>query len=224
MRRSYARFAALGATLLAVLAAQANPALAHEGRKVGKYEFLVGFGDEPAYAGGKNSVALFLSTAADHKPVTELGDSLKVTVEKDGQSLPLEIEPNFEVGEFGTPGDYRAWFFPTRPGKYTFHFTGSIGGQHVDESFTSSPTGFSEVETSAEKEFPAKDPSTADLGQRLDRELPRLTSAQAVQDKRVTDVDSTARQALAAGIAGTALGFLGVLLALLSWLSWRRRA
>jgi hypothetical protein len=207
--------------VLAIGAMQAGPAAAHEGRKVGKYMFVVGFGDEPAYAGQQNSVVLFLSTAADSKPVLDLGDTLKVAVEKDGQTLPLEVEPNFEVGEFGTPGDYRGWFFPTRPGKYTFHFTGSVKGQAVDESFTSSPTGFDEVENPTDKEFPAKDPSTADLGQRLDRELPRLTSQGQVQAVIVRDTRDTARRALALGIAGTALGFLGVLFGLLAW---RRRA
>lgn len=221
MQRRCARFAALAAGLLVVTAVQGGTASAHEGRKVGKYMFVVGFGDEPAYAGSKNSVVLFLSTAADDKPVTDLGDTLKVSVEKDGQTLPLEVEPNFEVGEFGTPGDYRAWFFPTRPGKYTFHFTGSVKGQNVDESFTSSPTGFDEVSTPTDKEFPAKDPSTADLAQRLDREVPRLTSSLAAQRVLLRDTRDKARQAQTLGIAGTALGFLGVLLALLSW---RRRA
>jgi hypothetical protein len=221
MQRRYARFAALVTGMLAIAATGAGPAEAHEGRKVGKYMFAVGFGNEPAYAGEQNSVQLFLHTAADDKPVLDLGDTLKVAVEQNGQTLPLEVVPDFEVGEFGTPGDYRAWFFPTRPGKYTFHFTGSIKGQQVDESFTSSPTGFSEVESPAAKEFPAKDPSTADLGQRLDRELPRLASAGQSQAVLLRDTRDTARRALAVGVAGTALGFLGVLLALLSW---RRRA
>jgi hypothetical protein len=222
MRHVHARrLAALTTGLLAATALLAGTASAHEGRKFGKYSVAVGFGDEPAYAGERNSVQLLLFTAADDKPVVDLGDTLKVSVEKDGQTLPLEIEPNFEVGEFGTPGDYRAWFFPTRSGAYTFHFTGSIKGQQVDESFTSSASGFSEVESPADKEFPAKDPSTADLGQRLDREVPRLNAALAAQDKRLADARDTADLSRTLGIAGIAVGLVGVVLAVTAR---RRRA
>jgi hypothetical protein len=58
----------------------AGPASAHEERKVGNYVFHVGFGDEPAYAGAKNSVQMLLHDAKTDKPVTDLGDSLKVDV------------------------------------------------------------------------------------------------------------------------------------------------
>lgn len=209
--------AVLASGLLALSVAMSGTASAHEGRKVGAYMFVVGWGDEPAYAGSKNSVQLFLSTAADDKPVVDLGDTLKVAVEKDGQSLPLEVEPDFEVGEFGTPGDYRAWLFPTRPGSYTFHFTGTVKGQRVDESFTSKPTGFSEVEAPTDKQFPVKDPSTADLGTRLDRELPRLTTSVADQgralDAKVRDARDAANQARIIGLAGLVVGVAGVGLA-----------
>lgn len=214
------RVAVLCLGLLGTSVVLSGTASAHEDRKVGKYTFAVGFGDEPAYAGQRNSVQLLLHTT-DDKAVVDLGDTLQVTVEKDGQTLPLEIEPDFEVGEFGTPGDYRAWFFPTRPGVYTFHFTGSIKGQKVDEKFTSSDTTFDRVKAPTDKEFPAKDPSNADLGQRLNREVPRLTAALADNARVLRDTRSLARKGEALGVAGTALGFLGVLLALFAW---RRRA
>lgn len=46
------------------------------------------------------------------------------------------------MGGSGTPGDYRGWLIPTRPGKYTFHFTGTIKGDPIDERITASPTTF----------------------------------------------------------------------------------
>ncbi|MFL6249057.1 MAG: hypothetical protein ACJ75N_00755 [Actinomycetes bacterium] len=93
----------------------AGPAAAHEATTVGKYHFVVGFGDEPAYAGEKNSVQLLLADAND-KPVTDLTDTLKVEVSTgDTEPLALSMEPFFEVGEFGTPGDYRGFFIPTAP-------------------------------------------------------------------------------------------------------------
>lgn len=58
----------LAGLLLPLLAA---PAAAHGERKVGSYNFVVGFGTEPAYAGVPNSVQLILSSGG--KPVTDLG-------------------------------------------------------------------------------------------------------------------------------------------------------
>jgi len=170
--------AAIGlASLLVPLAAA--PAFAHEERDFNGFHAEVGFGDEPPYIGEKNSVQLILSTKVG-KPVTDLGDSLQVEVSTAGnQPMKLALEPNFEVGGDGTPGDYRAWFIPTTPGKYTFHFTGTTKGQNVDQSFTSSSTGFDEVKDPSGVEYPAKDPTSGQVAARLDREVPRLESATA---------------------------------------------
>ena len=43
---------ALAATMTVMMA---SPALAHEARTVGAYHFLVGWGEEPVYAGTRNS-------------------------------------------------------------------------------------------------------------------------------------------------------------------------
>jgi hypothetical protein len=117
----------------------AAPADAHEQRDIGPYHVEVGFGDEPPYAGFPNSVQFILTDAKTGKPVTNLGNSLKVAVTYGTKTEPLALVPNFEVGGDGVPGDYRAWFIPTAPGTYAFHFTGSIQGTNVDETFTSSP-------------------------------------------------------------------------------------
>ena len=197
----------------------AGAALAHEERAVGKYHFAVGFGDEPAYTGQKNSIQLLLAEAND-KPVVALGDTLKVEVAFGDQKMDLTLEAHFEVGEFGTPGDYRAWFFPTRPGDYTFHFTGSIKGQDVDETFTSSPTTFSPVTDPTQVGFPAKDPTTAQLAQRLDREVPRLTSAIAAER---SSAKKNADSAKTVGYVGTGVGALAVVLAAIALATSRRR-
>ena len=209
----------LGLTTVIVLAV-VGPAMAHEEREVGKYHFAVGFGDEPAYTGQKNSVQLILADASD-KPVTDLGDTLKVEVIVGTQTLALALEPDFEVGEFGTPGDYRAWFFPTQPGDYTFHFTGAIKGQDVDESFTSSPTTFSSVVDPTQVEFPTKEPTAGQVAQRLDREVPRINNAIASQTKAARD---DARSAKTIGFIGIGVGALGVILAAGALVAGRRRA
>jgi hypothetical protein len=196
-----------------LLALGAAPASAHEGRRVGRYEFVVGFGDEPAYAGQKNSVQLILSDAATHKPVVDLGDTLKVDVTAGNTDTPkmgMSVEPNFEVGEFGTPGDYRAFFIPTAAGAYTFHFTGTIKGQQVDQKFTSGPQTFSEVQDPTEVEFPSKDPTTGQLSARVDRETQRLTAAVAASEQRARDANDAAGTARLLAIVGVVVGALGL--------------
>jgi hypothetical protein len=208
---------ALGA-LVGVLAASAlfliawaGPALAHEEREVGKYKLAVGFGDEPAYAGLKNSVQLFLSDKATGDPIVDLGPTLKVEISFGNQTGPtLTMEPNFEVGEFGTPGDYDAFFFPTRPGNYTFHLTGSIKGQKIDERFTSSPSTFSSIENPQSVEFPAKDPTNGQIADRIGREFPRIDAALADQQRSLQGKIDSAKTlgliGLIVGVAGLVVG------------------
>jgi hypothetical protein len=211
MRKRIASIAAaVGLAGMLVTFTGAGPASAHEERKIGKYHVEVGFGDEPAYTGEKNSVQMLLHDAND-KPVTDLGDTLEVDVTQAGstddtQKLSMTMGPNFEVGEDGTPGDYRAWFIPTAPGPYTFHFTGSIKGQAVDEKFTSSPTTFDEVQDPTQVEFPAKDPTTGQLSARVDRENQRLNQALADTRRQARDEAGTARLIAIVGVVVGALG------------------
>jgi hypothetical protein len=178
MRVSFAVFAVfLGIALPLVIQGTAT---AHEERKVGPYQLAVGWADEPTYVGFKNAVELLLKDAKG-KPVVNLGDTLKVEVIfGDQKSGLLTLAPAFDVEEgFGTPGDYQASLIPTRPGTYTFHFVGSIKGQRVDQAFTSSEKTFDSPRAPSEVEFPAKDPSTADLASRVERLGPRVDTAQA---------------------------------------------
>ena len=182
------RFIARSVTLLLVggaslAGAAVAPASAHETRAGGPVRFVVGWGDEPTYTGFKNSVQVTVSEASG-APVTDLGDTLTVEVIKGEDKTTLPLVPNFRVGAFGTPGDYRAWLTPTRPGGYTFHLVGTVRGQKVDETFTSSKTTFNDVEDVTTIAFPAKDPSTGQLATRIDREVPRLeTALQEAEDR-----------------------------------------
>ncbi|HJT38265.1 MAG TPA: hypothetical protein VJ818_07560 [Actinomycetota bacterium] len=206
MRRSI-RCVLVAAALCSFVVAAASPALAHEVRKVGTFQFTVGWGDEPAYTGLKNSVQLILKDRSG-KPVTDLTDTLKVTVIFQGQTQSFPLEPTFDPDtRLGTPGDYRAWLIPTRPGNYTFLFTGSIHGQKIDESFTSSPTTFDPVKAPAEVEFPAKDPTNADLSTLVQQVNVRTAMAKDVADKG----KSTAGTALILGVIGVVLGAGGLL-------------
>jgi hypothetical protein len=210
--------AALAGLLIPLLA---GPASAHEERTVGKYHFVVGFGDEPTYAGEKNSVILLLSDAND-QPVTDLTDTLKVAVSTGtAEPLQLSMEPNFEVGEFGTPGDYRAWFIPTTPGAYSFHFTGSIKGQKVDQTFKSGPTTFDEAKDPAEIQYPVKQPTGGQLATRADRETTRINTALAAERDQAK---SDAASARTLAIIGLVVGALGLVVGVVALARGRRPA
>ena len=213
--RLVGRIASVGMVLglsALLVGAWAGPAGAHEGRQVGRYRFVVGFGDEPAYAGQKNSVQLLLSDARG-KPVTDLGDTLEVMVMAGRQTQDLTLEPFFEVGEFGTPGDYRAFFIPSTPGTYTFHFHGTIAGQKVERDFTSGPKTFGNVQDPAQAAFPKlNQPSNAQIAQRLDRETARLDSAAGASERRMRETTSRVTVLSILGPFGLLLGLFGMVM------------
>lgn len=207
-----------GIVLVLVLAAvvmAAAPAWAHEERVVGKYKVAVGFGSEPAYSGLENSVQLLVSDARTDKPVTDIGNDLKVEVVYGHSSMTLPIEPDFEVGEFGTPGDYRAWFFPTEPGRYTFRFVGSINKQSFNQSFTSGPKTFSDVDDPSTVQFPVKVPPANELAQRIDNGARQAASS-------ASSARSDASTARTLGLSGLIVAIVALVLGALSLFRSRR--
>jgi hypothetical protein len=203
------------ATATGWIAISAAPASAHEAREVGAYRFLVGWGAEPAYVGQQNSVQLVLSDGRG-KPVTDLGDGLKVEVIYHSASITLALEPTFDPDSgFGMPGDYRAWFFPTAPGDYAFHFTGRIGTQSIDERFTSGPQTFDPVGDPTQVEFPVKNPTLSELTTAVRRQNPRIDAAMATARHE-------ANGARVLGIVGIAVGVVGVALAMTAVVVARR--
>src|SRR5215211_870707 len=207
---------ALGAAvLLAALAAA--PASAHAEKQAGRYAFVVGFGDEPAYAGQPNSLQVLITR--DGKPATDLAGQLdnlmahayygrKADPKLENAMMPLE--PHFG-DDWGTPGDYRSFFVPTQAGAYTFHLKGKLGGQKVDLVVPSGPETFGDV----------KDPTTAQLAQRLDREATRLTGTVAVATAAQRAAEDTADQARLLALGGLLVGVVGLVVA---GLAWGRRA
>lgn len=192
---------------LSLLLVWPSAARAHEHRRIGAFEMTVGWADEPTFTGFKNGVQLIMRDSAG-KPVTDLGDSIKVEVTFGTQKTAmLPVVPAFGK-RFGTPGDYRAVIVPTRPGNYTFHFVGKIHDQQVDQSFTSSESTFDPVSESTEIEFPAKDPSAGELAGRLERQGPRIEAAQAA----ARDANGAAVQSRLLAILGVVLGAVGIVL------------
>jgi hypothetical protein len=163
----------------------------------------VGWSEEPAYSGLKNSVQV-LVTDATGNPITEVASALNVEVRKGSETITLPLEAS------DTPGEYRAWVTPTRPGTYVVRLTGTVRGQPVDESFTSSNATFNDVEDLGGIQFPARDPSPGEVATRLDRQIPRLEAALRTADDRVERARTAAVVALSLAafslvVAGLAL-------------------
>ena len=206
MRRVLLISALAGAFVLLV----AGPALAHGEYDHGDIAIATGFQTEPAYVGQPNAVELEITKGG--KPVTDVGQGdLKVGVTFGGQSTALSLEPNFEVGEWGTPGDYIASFIPTQPGKYTFTVDGTVGGEQIKYSMTSGPSTFSEVEDPAPAMFPPVDaPTTTDLNAKLDAASTRT-------DASISSAQDAANSAKTVAIIAVVVGLIAIVLAVIGW-------
>jgi hypothetical protein len=208
------------AAVIAVgLALAPTAAFAHAERSAGPYDYEIGFGTEPAYVGQPNSVELILNKGA--KPVNDMTDQLKVSVSFGGQSTDLTFEPNFEAGG---DGDYRAWFVPSQPGKYTFHLTGKLGGTTFDETVTSGPDTFDEVQSIASASFPqVQAPTTDELATRIDQQATRDAAQTKTLQADVASANDAATTAKNVAIVGVVLGAIGIIAAIAA-LATRKRA
>jgi hypothetical protein len=204
------RILVAAAVMGAVLVLPATPASAHESRQVGDYEFVVGWYDEPAFANAKNGPEVTI-TDSRGDPVVE-GVDLQVELGFEDQTMTAELEPAFVVGVFGEPGNYNTDLYPTRPGTWTFTITGTVEDLEVDETFTSGPETFSDIEDPGAVAFPVEDPSNAELADQVDQ------VEQASAEAATPDDVSSARTLAYVGIAA---GILGVLVAVIAL--WRKR-
>jgi hypothetical protein len=187
-RRVLLAWLAIGAMALAI----ASPVLAHEQRTVAGYDMEVGFIDEPVYTGDRSG--LEFSVFKDGQPVLGLESTLTAQVIFEGQSRDLPLSARDD-----SPGWYESVFVPTAAGPYTFHISGAIEGTPIDETFTSSPTGFDEVQAVTSGQFPTALPPIADIA------ADATKGAQAASQVPI---------ALGAGILGIVVGLVGIGLAL----------
>ncbi len=203
------RLCAAAALACALSLIVAVTALAHVQLQAGSYRIALGWASEPTYAGELNAIQVLVSDASGNA-VTDLGPSdLQVVVSVAGQtSQPLTFAPAFDQAEaVGTPGDYRAPLIPTVPGDYTFHLTGTIHGQAVDATATSSDSTFDSVQDPSAVQFPNQVPTGAELATRIQSVDARVASAQS-----------------SAMLVGGAIGVVGIVIALIAlFVAWRAR-
>lgn len=170
-------------------------ALAHERRDVGKYTFVVGFLNEPAYEAQLNGLDLTITTRADNKPVEGAEKTLKaeVIVGGNARSMPLTLTPRFRQ-----PGKYVGDFMPTASGSYIFRIYGTLEGENVDQRFESGPGRFDDVQPISALQFPQK--------------LPDAAAVQA----QVNDAQAAAATARTLALAGIGVGVLGLVVAVVA--------
>lgn len=161
------------ATVVALVTAPSILLVAHDAHVVGRYRLVVGWGEEPAFTGIRNSIVVAITEAAGGGLVSDLGGgSLSAEVSFGNEHAVLPLQP-----AWGHPNEFRAWILPTRAGTYTFHITGTVKSQPIDIASTCSEKTFDCVVDASEIQFPAKDPSIGQLAERVDRSLPRAEEA-----------------------------------------------
>jgi hypothetical protein len=153
MRRTTSLAALCGAVLsAAVLLASPLAVAAHESRTIadGKYEIVVGFMNEPVFAGDKSGLEFWV-TETPATPIEGLAETLQAEVIYEDQTMALPL-----TAKWDEPGGYYSVFFPTAAeGDYTFRIYGTIDGTEIDETFTSGPETFGPVEDPAPLRFPS---------------------------------------------------------------------
>ncbi|GCE26755.1 hypothetical protein KDA_22390 [Dictyobacter alpinus] len=202
--------------LLCALLCVSFTALAAQGyekRTVGKYTFLVGFMEVPAYKDAKNGLSLTICDGTECKYTVKDGSSvLSNPVEGAEKNLKAEVTTGntspltlpIESHE-SNPGKYTSYFLPSTTGAYTFHIFGNIDNQKIDEKFSSSPNTFGDVQSI--NQYPPQQASSAAQSKESATNAINIASLQS----QVKDVEDTANSARTMGIAGTVAGLLGLL-------------
>jgi len=198
------RLAAASVIALVVALIVSAQASAHEVRPVGNgnYSMTVGFLNEPSYVGLENGLYVnIVQIGGANEPVEDLQETLRAEVIFGASTMPLTLTP-LE----GSPGSYVARFIPTRTGDYTFHISGTIADQSIDEEFRSSPNTFDSVQPADAAQFPDPVPAGADLADAL------------------SDAEDDASSARTLAIIGIGVGAFGLLIALFVFgMSLRRK-
>ena len=188
----------LSGSVLLVLLLAPGTALAHERRTIGngKYDVVVGWDVEPAYADMKNGAGIRITEAGTTNPVAGAEKTLKVSIRQGASTREFPLR-----AVFGQNGYYVADIVPTREGDYRWTFSGTINGDQVNETFDTADGKFNAVEPQTSLQFPVPlgDPAQ---------------SASAIQA-----VQGDAQSARTLAYVGIAVGVLGLLAAIGAWLT-----
>jgi hypothetical protein len=178
---------------------------AHERRDVAGYQFVVGFIVEPAYEGVKNGVDLRISK--DSQPFEGADKTLQVEIAHTDSGA----KHTFPIRAlFNDPGHYTADVLPTAAGRYAFRFFGTLADAKVDQTFTSGPNTFGDVESPTAIEFPNAVPQARELVAGVRGATDTATAA----SDSATSARTLAIVGIVIGVLGLAAGGGGIALAM----------
>jgi hypothetical protein len=186
-----------------VLIVPAGAAQAHESREVGDLTLVVGWSNEPAYAGFGNEVQVVVSETQGERPVDDGELQAEVVFGDSGATTQVTLDPAFD-----SPNEYLGYIIPTRPGTYTFNVTGTVGGQTIEETFTSGPDTFNDIQNPSDAEFPEQDPTRGEIAEALERLSGRVEELSASEEP--ADEGTDVALWVAIGAAVLALIAIGV--------------
>lgn len=167
------------ALIVASVTATAGDVAAHERRAVGPYQLVVGWLEEPSYAGRPNAVSLIVTDtrSTPAKAVEGLERTVSVEVYQGGLTTPFAAAFRARPG---APGAYAADLIPTREGGYRFVITGKVESLEVHEVFESGPGRFDEVRSPTALQYPDAVPAGAALARALEEQRSTAERAQLV--------------------------------------------
>jgi hypothetical protein len=191
------RSAAVAVLVLIATVVVPGTALAHERRTIanGKYDVVVGWDVEPTYADLKNAASIRIMQAGSTVPVTGADKTLKLAIRQGANTKDFPLR-----AAFGQDGYYLADIVPTRAGDYQWIFTGSIGGDQVNDTFDTADGKFDGV----------KEPTAL--------QFPLALSDPAQSTAAVQSAQSDAQSARTLAYVGIAVGVLGLLVGVSAWL------
>ena len=185
-------------SLSAALLALSDPIRAIDKQTVGTMQLTIGWGDESAFAGSRNSIDVSVADA-NGAPVADPTNTLNVEVLFGDRRLRLPLMPVER-----RPGMHRAWIVPSRAGRYAFHISGRLKGEAIDITSACSEKTFQCVTEPGEVQFPEKDPTSAQLAETVSNSQARVQ--QAIDD--ATEARLISFVALAISGAAVALAVL----------------
>jgi hypothetical protein len=153
-----------------IILAWPGKAWARERITAGAVQLTIGWGEEPAFAGSRNSISVDVSDLSG-SPLADPGARLSVEVTFGGRRVSLPLLPS------GQPGHFRAWIVPTRAGAYAFHITGVFKSDVIDITSACAEKTFSCVTDPVDLHFPEKDSTPAQLADWMARAQPRMDQA-----------------------------------------------
>ena len=197
------RAVAVATVAVGVLIVPAGTAQAHESREVGDLTLVVGWSNEPAYAGFGNEVQVVVNETQGERPVDDGELQAEVVFGDSGATTQVTLDPAFD-----SPNEYLGYIIPTRPGTYTFNVTGTVGGETIEETFTSGPDTFNDIQNPSDAEFPEQDPTRGEIAEALERLSGRVEELSASEEPADEGTDVVLWVAI--GAAALALIAIGV--------------